>query len=715
MYRIPRAELRAALPLMLLSTTAVLAQSAPPDTVALEQITVAGERRGAAFGANGGRMPNDPFVQGYTPKQTTTALKIPAPIQDIPVSVQVVPQELIQDRGALTVRQAIDTVSGVTSSNAIPGSQSFRIRGFNDGFSNLRDGFRETSNQQDVQGIERIEVLKGPASVLYGGNLAAGGVVNIVTKTPVDLNFANAALTGGSFGLVRPTFDVNQDLTGDGRLAMRVTGAFERTDTYRDFAYGDSKFVNPSLRWRPTAQDEIIVRAQVLQSNFSYGPYQSPLSRTTLRLPYSFSFSDPNLRDSHRNAERISYDWIHKFDDTLRFRSGFNASAVNYDIGTDRFAVLRFNADGRTVSRTFVTGPQHLRDYDWQNEFSGTFYTGDIRHDWLAGVETYWSFNSATSFQGTLPNLNIFAPVYGVTPSALRLSASSDASFTNIAGYVQDFVTLTPQIRLLLGGRYDVTDTVNLNRLTNRTSANAADRFSPRLGITYEPVPTTALFANWANGFVPTTQTTVSGATLPPSASEQFEVGVKQQAFDGRVQATVALFQVTRTNVPTPDPTNATFSIASGEQQSRGVEVDIAGEILPGWKGVASYAYTFADVTKDNRLPVGDLLAGVARHAGQVWTTYEFLPGSLLDGFGIGAGVRAETAREATLPNTFKLPGYVRLDAAAWYRFAIQGQPFRAQLNLQNITDRRIYDTDGANVLRPTVPFTVLASISTQF
>lgn len=702
MHRIPRAELSAALLSIPLAYTSAHAQPA----VTLDELSVVGGPGGAV---------NDAFVQGYTPVRTSTALKIPAPIQDVPLSVQVVPQELIQDRGALTVRQAVETVSGVTSSNAIPGSQSFRVRGFNDGFSNLRDGFRETSNQQDVQGIDRIEVLKGPASVLYGGNLASGGVVNIVTKAPVDVNFANAALAGGSFGLVRPTFDVNQDLSGDRSLVLRVNGAFDRSDTYRDFAYGDTKFINPSLRWRPTDQDEVVIRAQYYQSNFSYGPYQTPISRQVLRLPYSFSFSDPNLRDSHRNAERISYEWIHRFDDTVKFRSGFNASAVNYDIGTDRFSVLRVNPDGRTVSRTAVTGPQHLRDYDWQNEFSGTLYTGFIRHDWLAGVETYWNSSTNVTSQATLPNLNLFAPVYGVRPGPFRLSTSTDAGFTDVAGYVQDFMTITPQWRLLVGGRYDVTDTTSLNRLTNRTTTGAADRFSPRIGVTFEPVPTTALYFNWANSFVPTTSTTVTGAALPPSAGEQFEVGVKQQAFGGRLLATVALFQITRTNVPTLDPSAPTFFIASGEQQSRGVEFDLAGEILPGWKAVASYAYTFADVTKDNRLPVGDELAGVAKHAGQVWSTYEFPAGSILQGVGIGAGVRAETSREATLPNTFKLPGYVRLDAAAWYRFAIQGQAFRAQLNLQNLTDRHIYDTDGANTLRPTVPFTVLASISTLF
>ncbi|WP_458097106.1 TonB-dependent siderophore receptor [Roseomonas sp. WA12] len=655
-------------------------------------------------------------IRGYLAPDSTTALRLAAPIQDVPVSLQVVPDTLIQDRGALSVRQAVETVSGVTSSNAIPGSVALRIRGFNDGSANLRDGFRETSNQQDVQGIERIDVLKGPASVLYGGNLSSGGVANIVTRAPMASRFGSVGGTVGNYGLFRSTFDINEgDATGDGTLGIRLNAALDRSGSFRNFGGSDTQFINPSLRWRPTAQDEVVIRAQYLRSTFSYGPSQSPLSRHTLSLPLSLNFDDPRQGSSRRETARASYDWVHSFGEGLRFRSGFNASGVDYDLGTDRFSSLRILADNRTVQRTAIFGPQHLRDYDLQNELAGTFKTGPVRHDWLVGVETYWTSSSAISSQIAWPNLDLRNPAYGVTPGPARLASSTHSSFVNNAGYVQDFLTVSPGMRVLLGGRYDATETSSRNRITNVEAENTAGRFSPRIGISYEPITDTNLFANWANSFVPTTATTASGAALSPSTSEQFELGVKQAVLGGRAQATVALFQITRTNVPTTDPANPAFSIASGEQRSRGVEVDLAGEILPGWIAVANYAFTQAEVTRDNRLPVGNTLAGAARHAGQIWTTYEFEDGSPLRGVGIGGGVRAESRREATLPNTFALPAYARLDAAAWYRFEVARTPLRAQVNIQNINRQRIYDTDGANTLRVNVPFTVLASMTAQF
>ena len=222
-------------------------------------------------------------VRGYFAPENSTALKLPAATQDIPVSVQVVPQALIEDRGAQTVRQAIDTVSGVESSNLLPGSLSFRVRGFVDSSTSLRDGFREQSNQQDIQGVERVEVLKGPASVLYGGAVSSGGVVNVVTKAPVDGTFVRTGLTGGNFGFFRSTLDANQgDVAGNGKLAVRLNAAYDHSDTFRRFGYNEDTFVNPTARWRPTDQDEIVLRAQYLHSNFSFSPYQSPLARKVL-------------------------------------------------------------------------------------------------------------------------------------------------------------------------------------------------------------------------------------------------------------------------------------------------------------------------------------------------------------------------------------------------------------------------------------------------
>lgn len=654
-------------------------------------------------------------VRGYLVPESSTALKVPAPIQDVPVSVQVVPGSLIQDRQALTINQAVETVSGVERSLTFPNSLSFRVRGFVDSSTTLRDGFREQTGTQDIQGVERIEVLKGPASVLYGGALSSGGTVNVVTKRPTDGSFVRAGLTGGSFGLFRGTVDANRDVTGDGRLVVRLNGAYERSDTFRDFGDNEVTFFAPTLRWRPTEQDQVNLFASYQHTNFTWSQSQTPLLRQALGLPLSRNYAGPNLSESHQDSWRLGYDWVHTFDGGLRFRSGFNASVNNYDFGSDRLSAFTLRPDGRTLTRQVSRGPNVGQDFDSQNELSGTAYTGPVRHDWLVGGELQRTSFTAKTSTATLPTLDILNPSYGGAPGPFRVSSEVSTVAEGAGAYVQDFVTLLPQLRLLAGGRYDVTRNLGVNEMTRVRTPSSANQFSPRVGLVVEPVPSTALYFNWANSFIPTTSATAAGMALPPSSSEQFEVGVKQQLLAGRVQGTVALFQVTRSNVPTLDPANPLFSVATGEQRSRGVEVDVAGEVRPGWNLVASYAYTFATVTKDNRLRPGDLLAGVAKHAGQLWTTYEFQEGSVLPGFGLGIGVRAETKREAALPNTFKLPGYVRLDAAAWYRFTVRDRPLRAQLNVQNITDARIYDTNGVFSLRPQPPLSVLGTISAEF
>ncbi|WP_160810145.1 TonB-dependent receptor [Nitrosomonas sp. HPC101] len=574
----------------------------------------------------------------------------------------------------------------------------------------MRNGFRETSNQQDIEGIDRIEVLKGPVSVFYGGALASGGVVNIVTKSPESTNFTHVGLTGGSFARVRPTFDINRGLTDDRSLELRIDGAYDQSDSFRKFSDSRSTFINPSLRWKPSDQDEVLLRFQYYHSDFSYGEYQSPLTERTLSLPLSFSFNDPNQNQSRKDAERLSYEWTHLFDSGLKFRSGFNISTVKYKFGTDRLARLTLLSDDHAIKRVAQSGPQRITDYDWQNEVSGTFDTKSLRHQWLAGVEAYWSDNNATGNQVILPNLDILNPVYGVSIAAPKLTRKTSSSFYDYAGYVQDFITISPHWSLLIGGRYDTTRTKSLNRLTDVKNSDHTGKFSPAVGVTYKPVATTAFYFNWTNSFVPTTATTVDGSALPPSSSEQYEIGVKQQSPDKRLQATLAFYQLTKTNIPTQDLNNPLFRVASGKQRSRGVELDVSGEILPGWNTIASYTYTFARVIKDNRLPVGNLVAGVPRHAASFWTTYTFL-----NGLGIGGGMRIESHREATLPNTFRLPGYARFDVASWYRFDVNNQPFKIQVNFLNITNRRIYNTDGSRTLRAQLPFTILAGISTEF
>lgn len=651
----------------------------------------------------------------YLVPNTSTGLKIPAPIQDIPASVQVVPRALIEDRGVLSVDQATETVSNVERNVDFPTTIAFRIRGFDESYETLRDGFREQSNIGDVAGVERIDVLKGPASVLYGSALNSGGTVNVVTKQPVSGDFTRASVSGGSFGLSRETFDVNRDVYGDGTLAVGIDGAYQHDDTFKNFGKDERTWINPTIRWRPTDRDEVTLIASYLHQNFTWDAFQSPIVPQVLSLPISRNFSDPNLAASHEDAWRLGYNWTHRFDDGLSFRSGFNASVANFNFGSERLYRFSLEPDNQTLDRTVSIGPQRQMNFDLQNELSGSFMTGSIRHDWLTGIELYRETYEYKNSYAALPPLNIYAPVYGVSPGPFTLMLRGASRADGVAGYVQDFVTVVPQVKLLFGGRYDATSSSSRDYLGGTTTAIAANRFSPRVGLTYEPVPTTALYFNWANGFVPTTGVTASGTALAPITSEQYEVGVKQQLLDKRLQATVALFQVTRSNFPTPDLNNPGFQVAAGRARSRGVEFDMAGQILPGWNAVASYAYTWASVIEDNSIPVGSQLAGVAQHAGQVWTTYEFTEASPLRGIGFGIGVRAETKRQATLPNSFYLPGYARLDAAAWYKFDAWGHKWRAQLNATNLTDARIYDTDGGYSLRPQAPVSVLGTLSAQF
>lgn len=652
----------------------------------------------------------------YLAPADTTALKIPVQTQKTPLSVQVVTHALIQDRGALTINQAVETVSGVERNLTFPNSLTFRVRGFSDSSTTLRDGFREQTGTQDIQGVDSIEVLKGPASVLYGGSLSSGGVVNVKTKRPVDgTNFLHAGLSGGSFGLFRGVADANRDLSGNGTLVGRLNFAYQHDNTFRNFGYNEDTYIAPTIRWRPSHHDTITFFSSYQLSNYTWGASQTPLIRKALAFPLSYNFDNTSLGASHQNSWRLGYNWRHDFNKNFHFRSGFASSINNYYFGSDRMSALSLRSNGMILARGVSEGPQMGKDFDLQNEFSGRIHTGFLQHDWLIGSELYQTDYSAKTLSATLASLNLEKPVYSATPGIFRLRSNISTQAEAASVYFQDFITVAKHIYLLGGGRYDATDTSSLNKKTGINASVAANKFSPRLGILYAPTDNTSFYFNWTTSFLPTSSSTYTGAPLSPGRSKQIEAGIKQKLFHNHLQATLAAYQITRTNVPTTDPSHPLYSITAGEQRSRGIEADITGEILPGWKAVVSYAYTFATVTKDNKYPVGDVLAGVAKHAGNVWTTYEFSNKSNLRGLGIGIGIRAETRREATLPNSFYLPGYFRLDSAIWYAFSLKGHPLRAQLNLNNLTNARIYDTNGTFSMRAAAPRSALGTVRVDF
>lgn len=315
-------------------------------------------------------------------------------------------------------------------------------------------------------------------------------------------------------------------------------------------------------------------------------------------------------------------------------------------------------------------------------------------------------------FRGEIAGLDIFNPVYGANPENIERSFFEDYGSSNAGIYFQNLMELTPNLKVLAGGRFDWVDSfyrdLEADEIINETSDS---RFSPRLGIVYQPSDTTSIYGSWSNSFNPQVFSRSStGESFEPETGEQFEVGIKQEFFANRLAATLAYFDISKKNVLTTDPTDIDFQVQTGEQKSRGIELDVVGEILPGWKLIATYAYIDAVVSEDNDPEiVNDRLQGIPYNSASLWTTYQFQQGSLAD-LGLGLGLVYAGEREATLPNDVELPSYLRTDASVFY----QRNNWRAALNFKNIFDTKYYEAQSFFIV-PAAPFTVLGTVSFDF
>jgi iron complex outermembrane receptor protein len=379
----------------------------------------------------------------------------------------------------------------------------------------------------------------------------------------------------------------------------------------------------------------------------------------------------------------------------------------------------RTDINGSLEGNRFI--PRELRDdefvvenYGSQTELTGQFNTGAIAHQLLLGFELSRKTSFYDRFSADLPPIDIFDPVYEVPrptdlPNAFKLRDRIDA----LGIYLQDRVTLTDNLKLLVGGRFDFTEQKENYPVDGTINNQSDEAFSPRIGIVYQPIEPISLYASYSRSFVPVVGRSATNSPFIPSRGTQYEVGIKADLSD-RVFATLAAYQITKTNVPTTNPNNPDFSIQVGEQRSRGIELDIAGEILPGWKIITSYTYTNAEVTEDNALPVGSRLANVPEHSASLWTTYEIQRGSLQGlGFGLGVFYVAERPGFADSdPPEFELPSYLRTDAAVYYR----RNNWKLGLNIRNLFDINYYEThQGNDIVYPGAPFTVIGSFSMEF
>ncbi|MEH2085039.1 MAG: TonB-dependent siderophore receptor [Nostoc sp.] len=646
---------------------------------------------------------------GYNVPDSSTATRTDTPLRDIPQSIQVIPQQVIKDQQITRISDATRNVSGVSPLSGYGGfSDDYTIRGFTN--SNLlRNGFTTSNFFTYGANIERVEVLKGPSSVLYG-QVEPGGVINFVTKQPLSSPYYAAELTAGSFSFYRGTIDLSGPLTTDKKLLYRLNVAYENSGSFRDFYHQDIFSVSPVITYKPSENT-------TLSFEYEYGKRRGsfdrgfPPSSVFLTLPISRFLGEPsdflNI-DFQRGTATVD----HRFSENLQLRSSFSVQST-FDNNIYTQAGTDFEPDGRSVLRGNIIVNRNRRneDYSWQTDLIGKFNTGSIAHQLLLGLELRRNTDiNPNFFGGDIASIDIFNPVYGARPTGTVVQRVFGTKISTTGIYLQDQVTLLSNLKLLVGGRYDFVFSDNSAKIgdENSTNSNFYDSaFSPRVGLVYQPIEPISLYASYSRSFVPNNATTFSGVSLEPSRGTQYEVGIKSEFFDQRLSATLAAYDITKTNISRTDPNHTDFSIAIGEVKSRGIELDVAGEILPGWKIIASGYLNDAFVSEDNDPNIkNQRLENTAYHGATLWTTYEIQQGSL-KGLQFGGGIFFVGSRIANQSDPFTVPSYLRTDAAISYKH----DNWRAALNFKNIFDVKYYDTQGYFVV-PQAPLTVLGTIS---
>lgn len=678
-------------------------QSMPPAPASQAEADEAGEEEVVVTGdqepANGYRVPS-----------ATTATKTDTPLRDIPQSIQVVPRQVIQDQQVTRVGDAARNVSGVTVLQGYGGStDNYTIRGLTTS-SNLRNGFRDDGflTFTDPATIERIEVLKGPASVLYG-QFEPGGVVNYVTKKPLSNPFYAAELQIGGYNFYRPSIDLSGPLTPDKSALYRLNLAYENAGSFRDFVDNEVFVAAPVFTFKLGPATNLTLEYEYVKVDRTFDR-GFPSEPEIFKLPISRFLGEPSDRyELTGNKPSLTID--HQFNPNLRLRTAFTAQIFDADRSNAQARTFRLQPDRQTLRRRYTISEEKAEDYGLQTDLISKFNTGSVQHELLAGFELSRNASDGVLRRTEFTPINIFNPVYGSPiPTNLPTIFDSDRRSDSLGLYLQDQIALLPNLKLLIGGRFDFVDVDIEDRLADTTTSRNYNVFSPRVGIVYQPIQPLSLYASFSRSFKPNVlASTSSGDLLEPERGTQYEVGIKGELLDGRLSATLAAYSITKTNVATTDPNDLDFSIAAGEIKSRGIELDVVGRLAPGWNIIASYAYNDAFVSEDNNFDVGSRLVNAPKHSASLWTTYEIQSGGL-QGLGFGGGIFFVGDREAELPNTITLPSFVRADATVFYR----RNNYRAAINFKNLFGTEYYEAQGSLVY-PGAPFTVVGSFSVEF
>ncbi|MGV6873856.1 TonB-dependent siderophore receptor [Pseudochelatococcus sp. B33] len=669
-------------------------------SLVLDTITVEGQS-GSVFGG-----------EGYVATRSTAGTKTDTDLIRTPQTVNVVKREQIEAQGAQSIGAALRFTPGVRSelygAETTPRA-SVMLRGFilESGAYYLNGLKQQYASSLDPYLLEGIEVIKGPASVLYG-QASPGGVVNIVSKLPTETPVREIQMLGGYPGQAQFGFDFGGPIDDEGRFLYRLTGVAYDRNTHVDFAKGQRIAIAPAFTWKPDKDTNLTLYGVYQHDPKIVNYYPLPAAGTVLpnpngRIPRSRFVGEPDFNRTDSTTARIGYNFEHRFSESVMLRSSSSYGKYEFNNRLIEPLCVPGPPDYRVVCRWATNQQFDSNVFATDNRLQFDFDTGPLRHKLIAGFDyQYRDLKSSIKSDYGAPPIDLFNPVYaGVAfnPTSVSLSKQHQSQ---LGIYAQDQIEFG-RLNFLIGGRQDWATSKTRNALTGAiTGDKDDDAFTWRTGAIYNFDNGIAPYASYSESFEPVAGVDYFQQPYKPTTGQQYEVGIKYQPPGLDSFITLAAYEITQQNRLTRDTRPGVpggFNTQTGEIRSRGIEVSAVAKVLDNLSLVGGYTYNHSEITKSENNDIGNIPWGTPKHTASMWADYKFMNGTL-DGFGIGGGVRYVGKTYGDSGNTFEVPSFTLVDAAVHYEFGsldAKLDGLRLSVNASNLFDKRYVSSCSYN------------------
>ena len=644
-----------------------------------------------------GKAQNDTLV--VTSQMQSGATKLATPDIETPQAVSIVTRGQFEEQGATSVHQAVTYTPGVYS-NQIGASNRFDyivMRGFSDGsLDNIYlDGLKmmgDTNSHSslviDPWFLESIEVVRGPASVLYGRS-SPGGIVALTSRKPSFDNSGEVKLFGGNNNQRGAMFDVTGALDDNDRVAGRISGMTRYADSQFSGLKEERYAIMPSLTWRITDNTRLDLMAYLHRdpeggshSGLPYDGTVVPHDGNKISNTYYEGESDYDKYD--RRETMVGYDIEHIFDSGWSVRQKLRYLHTKVELN-QVYAAGWLNET--ELNRGYSGSDEQMNAITLDNSIDGSFSTWRLNHRVLIGLDYQDRSNHTTGYSGQFPSLSAFHPVYGANPGEISMWGKEQHKLRQTGYYLQDQIALD-NWRLTLGGRFDQVKITNVNKLNNTDSGMDKNNFSSRAALLYQFANGIAPYVSYSTSFTPTSFTDEKGDLLKPMTGKQWEAGLKYEPEGMNSQFSASVFRINQENIATKEEPDSPYR-SIGEIESEGVELEAVGEIAENLRLQAAYTYTDIRYKKSSPEEQGKRAVYAPRNMASSWLSYDVKSGPL-DGLTLASGVRYVNGVTSDRQNTHTLPSYTLVDLAIGYDLSKVGiNGLSAQVNLNNLTDKR--------------------------